>query len=237
MSIPLLTPGQLLVTADGVLIDDGAGADGERTVVEVLYRRIDEDDLFDALGADGRPLGPALLSAVERGTVTLANAPGNGVSDDKALYAYVPRLIEYYLGERPLLDNVPTYLCRVPEQRAQVLDRLDELVVKPVDGYGGNGVVIGPDASTAELDRARERILAEPARWIAQETVRLSTHPTFTVGRLEPRAVDLRAFVALRDRDAEPVVVPVALTRVAPAGSKIVNSSQGGGSKDTWLLQ
>ncbi|MBC6458387.1 carboxylate--amine ligase/circularly permuted type 2 ATP-grasp protein [Actinomadura sp. HBU206391] len=232
MSIPLATPDRLLVTAEGLRIDDD-----ERTPVEVLYRRIDEDELFDAIGADGRPLGPGLLAAVEQGTLTLANAPGNGVGDDKALYAYVPQLIEYYLGERPLLDIVPTYLCRDAEQRAQVLDRLDELVVKPVDGYGGNGVVIGPDASAAELDEVRERILAEPARWIAQETVRLSTHPTFTGDRFEPRAVDLRAFVVRGRVDAEPAVVPVALTRVAPAGSKIVNSSQGGGSKDTWLMQ
>jgi carboxylate-amine ligase len=231
MNIPLVTPDRLLVTADGVRIDDAG-----RTPVEVLYRRIDEDVLFDAVGADGRPLGPGLLAAMEQGTLTLANAPGNGVGDDKALYAYVPRLIEYYLGEPPLLDNVPTYLCRDSEQRSEVLDRLDELVVKPVDGYGGNGVVIGPDASAAELEEARERILAEPARWIAQETVRLSTHPTLTDGRLEPRAVDLRAFVVLSHGGAEPVVVPVALTRVAPAGSKIVNSSQGGGSKDTWLM-
>jgi carboxylate-amine ligase len=231
MGVPLVTPDRLVATADGVRIDDG-----ERTPVEVLYRRIDEDELFGAVGADGRPLGPGLLAAVERGTLTLANAPGNGVGDDKALYAYVPELIDYYLGERPLLDNVPTYLCRDPEQRAQVLDRLDELVVKPVDGYGGNGVVVGPDASPAELDEARERIVAEPDGWIGQETVRLSTHPTFTGDRLEPRAVDLRAFVVL-GRGGEPAVMPVALTRVAPAGSKIVNSSQGGGSKDTWLMQ
>ncbi|MCW2904357.1 MAG: hypothetical protein JWO67_6622 [Streptosporangiaceae bacterium] len=232
LGIPVVTPDRLLVTRDGVRIND----DG-RSPVEVLYRRIDEDELFDAVGADGRPLGPDLLAAMERGTLTLANAPGNGVADDKALYAYVPGLIEYYLDERPLLDNVPTYLCRDRDQLAQVLDRLDELVVKPVDGYGGNGILIGPDASATELDQARERILAEPARWIAQETVRLSTHPTFADGRLEPRAVDLRAFVVLGRGGAEPTVVPVALTRVAPAGSKIVNSSQGGGSKDTWLMQ
>jgi glutamate---cysteine ligase / carboxylate-amine ligase len=228
LGVPLVTPDRLLVTEDGVWIDD------ESTPVEVLYRRIDEDELFGAAGSDGRALGPGLLDAMEQGKLTLANAPGNGVADDKALYAYVPKLIEYYLGESPLLGNVPTYFCRDPEQREWVLERLDQLVVKPVDGYGGHGVVIGPDASELELSQARERILADPSRWIAQQTVRLSTHPTFTGHRLEPRCVDLRAFVVLGD---EPAVVPIALTRVAPAGSRIVNSSQGGGSKDTWLMQ
>ncbi|SEG40244.1 carboxylate-amine ligase [Thermomonospora echinospora] len=222
MGVPLVTPDRLVVTGDGVRIDGPEGAH-----VEVLYRRVGEDELFDAVG-------PGLLEAMERGAVTLANAPGNGVGDDKALYVHVPRLIEYYLGERPLLDNVTTYLCRDPDQRAEALDRLKELVIKPVDGYGGSDVLIGPEASAAELAEARERILAEPARWIAQETVELSTHPTFVDGRLEPRAVDLRAFVV---QGPEPVVVPLALTRVAPASSRIVNSSQGGGSKDTWLMR
>ncbi|MCW2945134.1 MAG: hypothetical protein JWR24_1851 [Actinoallomurus sp.] len=227
MGIPLVCPGELTATADGVW-----AAGGER--IRVLYRRIDEDDLFHATGAGRRALGPGMLDAVEHGSVVLANAPGNGVADDKSLYAYVPSLVGYYLGERPLLANVPTFLCRDPIQRAEVLDRLGELVTKPVDGYGGQDVVIGPDASAAELDDVRARILADPARWVAQETVSLSTHPTLADGRLEPRAVDLRAFVCL---DPEPVVLPIALTRVAPHGSKIVNSSQGGGSKDTWLIQ
>jgi carboxylate-amine ligase len=227
MGVPLVQPGDLTATADGVRTAGGAP-------LRVLYRRIDEDDLFRAAGADGRPLGPGLLEAVGNGAVVLANAPGNGVADDKSLYAYVPRLVEYYIGERPVLAGVPTFVCRDPEQRAEALDRLEELVVKPVDGYGGQGVVIGPDASRAELDEARARILEEPARWIAQETVSLSTHPTLADGRFEPRAVDLRAFVCLTP---EPVVVPIALTRVAPSGSRIVNSSRGGGSKDTWLMQ
>ncbi|MGI5166298.1 glutamate--cysteine ligase [Spirillospora sp. CA-253888] len=226
MGVPLLTPGELRVDRSGVW------AGGRR--IEVIYRRIDEDELFDAVGEDRRPLGPGLRAAVERGTLRLANAPGNGVGDDKALYAFVPKLIEYYLDERPLIDNVPTYLCRDPEQREQALERLAELVVKPVDGYGGNGVLIGPDASKAELAEVREKILAEPAGWIAQETVRLSTHPTFVDGRLRPRAVDLRAFVALCP---EPEVLQVAMTRVAPEGSRVVNSSRGGGSKDTWLMR
>ncbi|RAY12313.1 carboxylate--amine ligase [Actinomadura craniellae] len=217
LGVPLVEPADLRVIREGVF------AAGER--VEVLYRRIEEEDL---LAMDGMP------EAVFRGRVTLANAPGNGVGDDKALYSYVPALIRYYLDEEPLIENVPTYLCRDPERLAEVLDRLDELVVKPVDGYGGIGVVIGPDASPAELAEVKELIRAEPARWVAQETVRLSTHPTFVDGRLEPRAVDLRAFVC---GGPEPEVVPLALTRVAPAGSRIVNSSRGGGSKDTWLMQ
>jgi carboxylate-amine ligase len=227
LGVPLVQPSELVIAPDGTV---RAGD----FLIEVLYRRIDEDDLFAAIGADGRPLGPGLLDAMGRGTLVLANAPGNGLADDKALYAFVPRLIEYYLGEAPLLDNVPTYLCRDPAQLTQVLDRLGELVVKPVDGYGGHGVVIGPDASSSQLAEVRSAILADPGHWIAQETVTLSTHPTFVNGRLEPRAVDLRAFVCL---GKVPEVVPLALTRVAPAGSRIVNSSRGGGSKDTWLMR
>ncbi|MBG0822087.1 carboxylate--amine ligase/circularly permuted type 2 ATP-grasp protein [Planomonospora sp. ID91781] len=194
--------------------------------VDVLYRRIDSDELLAG------PAGEAILDAVERSALVLANAPGNGVADDKSLYRYVPRLIEYYLGEQPLIGNVTTYLCRDPEDRQEVLDRLAELVVKPVDGFGGQGVVIGPDASPEELRGVRERILADPDRWVAQETVRLSTHPVFDGERLSPRVVDLRAFVCLGETAQVP---PAALTRVAPADSMIVNSSQGGGTKDTWL--
>jgi carboxylate-amine ligase len=150
------------------------------------------------------------------------------------MYAYVPRFIEYYLRERPLLEQVPTYQCAEPDQLALVLQRLDQLVLKPVDGYGGLGVLIGPHASDAELSRARALIEQQPERWIAQEVVQLSTHPTLSGGRLRPRHIDLRVFVY---HGAEPVVVPAALTRVAPPGSLVVNSSRGGGTKDTWLLQ
>ncbi|MFS1299615.1 glutamate--cysteine ligase [Streptosporangium longisporum] len=196
--------------------------------ITVLYRRIDEDDLLAGT------LGLEIMDAVERSALVLANAPGNGLADDKCLYRYVPRLIEYYLGEQPLIDNVTTYLCRDADDREQVLDRLSELVVKPVDGFGGQGVVVGPDASAEELDRVRETIIAAPEGWVAQETVHLSTHPTFDGERLSPRVVDLRAFVCFGETATVP---PTALTRVAPAGSMIVNSSQGGGSKDTWLLR
>jgi carboxylate-amine ligase len=162
----------------------------------------------------------------------VANAPGNGVADDKVTYAYVPRMVTYYLGEQPVLDDVPTYVCGDPEQCEHVLSNLDQLVVKPVDGYGGAGVVIGPHAEPYQLTEVRESILADPRQWIGQELVSLSTHPTWHASQLEPCAVDLRAFVYA---GREPVVVPAALSRVAPPGSLIVNSSQGGGSKDTWI--
>jgi carboxylate-amine ligase len=204
-----------------------------RQRVDVVYLRMD-DQLANIAGANRKPLGPKLVEAVRAGTVTLANALGNGVADDKAVYDYVPKLIEYYLGEHPLLEQVRTYHCADPEQKAEVLARLDELVVKPVDGYGGFGVVIGPRATDEELAEARSLIDEQPARWIAQETVSLSTHPTFDSGKFRARHVDLRVFVYY---GKSPVVVPAALTRVAPAGSMVVNSSRGGGAKDTWLLR
>ena len=206
---------------------------GIRRRVDVIYLRMDDDHLVHASGADGRPLGPSLLSAVASRTVTLANAPGNGIGDDKAVYAYVPDMIDYYLGEQPLLAHVPTYLCGDEEHRADVLSRLDELVVKPVDGYGGEGVLIGPHARDEEIEAIRRQIRTAPHRWIAQEAMRLSTHPVFDGGRLTPRHIDLRAFV-LHGDDVR--VAPAALTRVAPEGSLVVNSSRGGGAKDTWVL-
>jgi carboxylate-amine ligase len=206
---------------------------GMRRRVDVLYLRMSEDELVHASGADGRPLGPSLLSAMASGTVALANAPGNGIGDDKAVYAFVPDLIQYYLGEKPVLAHVPTYLCGDPDQRAHVLDHLDELVVKPVDGYGGEGVVIGRSASDSELAGLGRQIRTAPHRWIAQDTVRLSTHPVFDGSLLAPRHIDLRAFVLQGERTE---VATVGLTRVAPEGSLIVNSSRGGGAKDTWIL-
>lgn len=231
MAVPLVVPAELAIR-DGVVYRSRPGA--EPTRLDVLYRRMDEEELIDATGADRQPLGDALCAAIVDGTVSVVNALGNGVGDDKAVYAYLPAMIEYYLGERPLLANVPTYHCADPEQRAEVLRRLDELVLKPVDGYGGLGIVIGPHAEAGELDEVGARIRDAPDRWVAQEMVRLSTHPTFADGRLEPRAVDLRAFVFHGER---PEVAPAALTRVAPSGSMIVNSSRGGGAKDTWVLR
>ncbi|MET0424528.1 MAG: carboxylate--amine ligase/circularly permuted type 2 ATP-grasp protein [Actinoplanes sp.] len=206
---------------------------GKRYRVDVIYLRMGEDSLVHSPGADGMPLGPSLIAALHADTVVLANALGNGIGDDKAVYAYVPKLIEYYLGEKPLLADVPTYLCGIPEQRTEVLDRLAELVCKPVDGYGGDRIVIGPHASQEELQAVRRQIRAAPHRWVAQEVVQLSTHPVFDGHQLAARHVDLRAFIFT---GTESVVAGAALTRVAPAGSMIVNSSRGGGSKDTWLL-
>ncbi|HEY0711727.1 MAG TPA: circularly permuted type 2 ATP-grasp protein, partial [Polyangia bacterium] len=238
MGIPLVRSTDLLVEDNVVCrIDEHE----QRHAIDVIYLRMDEL-LSKSAGADGRPLGPKLIQAVRAGTLTLANAVGNGVADDKAIYDHVPALIKYYLGEHPLLEQVRTYHCADPDQRADVLDRLDQLVVKPVDGYGGFGVTIGPFASDAELDEARALIEEQPARWIAQEMVSLSTHPTFHAAAsrgnsrsvLAPAHVDLRVFVYYGQ---SPVVVPVALTRVAPPGSMIVNSSRGGGAKDTWILR
>jgi carboxylate-amine ligase len=235
MGVPLVTPRDLQVTEDGVYLVTA----GARRRLSALYRRVDEKQLLSAGGADLRPIGRALSQAVARGNVALLNALGNGVADDKLVYAYVPEMISYYLGEDVLLDNVPTYPCVDPDRRAEVLDRLDELVLKPVDGYGGQGIVIGPQAGRAELAELAEKVRADPAAWVAQDVVQLSTHPTFVDGRLEPRAVDLRAFV-LQSRvgDGTAVEVPPAtLSRVAPADSMIVNSSRGGGAKDTWVLR
>ena len=208
---------------------------GARRRVDVIYLRMDDDELVHSSGADGRPLGPSLLSAVASGTVTLANAPGNGIGDDKALYAFVPQMIDYYLGEAPLLDHVPTYLCGDEDHRGAVLDRLDELVIKPVDGYGGEGVLIGPTARDEQIEHVRRQVRTAPHRWIAQELMQLSTHPVFDGARLTPRHIDLRAFVLQAGDTVR--VAPAALTRVAPEGSMIVNSSRGGGAKDTWILR
>jgi glutamate---cysteine ligase / carboxylate-amine ligase len=229
MGIRLAVPDQLFVEDDALWHLDGES----RRRVDILYLRMD-DQLVHRRGADGGALEPQLVQAVRMGTLTIANALGNGVADDKAVYAYVPKFIEYYLRELPILEQVPTYHCADPEQRRHVLANLDRLVMKPVDGYGGLGVTIGPRATDEELAQTRSFILRQPGRWIAQDMVDLSTHPTYDRGKLRPRHVDLRVFVYYGD---EPVVVPAALTRVAPAGSMIVNSSRGGGAKDTWLLR
>jgi uncharacterized circularly permuted ATP-grasp superfamily protein len=205
--------------------------------VHAIYRRID-DAFMDPL--EFRPdslLGvPGLMRAYRAGTVAIVNAVGTGVADDKAIYHYVPEMIRYYLAEEPILENVPTYLLADREQRGWVLDRLDRMVVKPTGESGGKGVFIGPSATEEELERQAAAIARAPARWIAQELVRLSTCPTATAdGTLAPRHVDLRPFAVFGE---EIRIVPGGLTRVAlREGSMIVNSSQGGGSKDTWVLQ
>ncbi|MDQ4097363.1 MAG: circularly permuted type 2 ATP-grasp protein, partial [Actinomycetota bacterium] len=209
--------------------------DGEQRV-DVVYRRIDDDFLDPLHFRSDSVVGCAgILNVVRAGNVTIANAVGNGVADDKLLYTYVPAMIRYYLDEEPILPNVETYRLEEPDQLERALRRLDELVLKPVDGSGGYGLVIGPTAPASELDRMRSVLLANPRGWIAQEVVELSTSPTQIGDRLRPRHVDLRPFSI---NDGERVwVVPGGLTRVAlPEGSLVVNSSQGGGSKDTWVL-
>jgi uncharacterized circularly permuted ATP-grasp superfamily protein len=204
--------------------------------VHTIYRRLD-DDFIDPL--EFRPdsvLGvPGLARAYRAGTVAIANAIGTGVADDKAVYHYVPEMIGFYLGEEPILDNVPTYLLSDERVRTEVLGRLSELVVKPTSESGGKGVFIGPQASAEEREHQGRLIEHDPERWIAQELVHLSTVPTETGGgRLEPRHVDLRPFAVFGE---EIRIVPGGLTRVAlREGSMIVNSSAGGGSKDTWVL-
>jgi uncharacterized circularly permuted ATP-grasp superfamily protein len=204
--------------------------------VDSIYRRID-DDFMDPL--EFRPdslLGvPGLMGAYRAGNVALANAVGTGVADDKAIYHYVPEMIRFYLGEEPILDNLPTWLMADPEQRAYVLERLHELVIKPTGESGGKEVFIGPHATEEQLEVERRLIEEAPERWIAQQTVALSTVPTVQPdGSLAPRHVDLRPFAVYGD---EISIIPGGLTRVAlREGSMIVNSSQGGGSKDTWVL-
>ncbi|MEQ8847769.1 circularly permuted type 2 ATP-grasp protein [Botrimarina sp.] len=204
--------------------------------VDVIYRRIDDDFLDPECFRPDSMLGvPGLLRAWRAGKVTLANAPGTGVADDKAVYAYVPEIIRYYLSEEPLLENVPTYTCWEEKQREYVLSHLHELVIKPTNESGGYGIVLGPRASEADLEAVAERIRAKPREYIAQPMLELSTAPTLTDGDLEPRHIDLRPFV-LAGKDI--YVMPGGLTRVALVkGSMIVNSSQGGGSKDTWVLR
>ncbi len=204
--------------------------------VDVIYRRIGDEFLDPAVFRKDSLLGvPGLLAAARAGNVTVANAVGNGAADDKAVYAFVPDLIRYYLGEEPILPNIDTYLPWDPDQLPAILDRLDELVVKPVAEAGGYGIVIGSRATKAELAELRDKLTSDPRGYIAQEIVQLSTHPTLVDGELAERHIDLRPFV-LSGEKVE--VIPGGLTRVAlPEGSLIVNSSQGGGSKDTWVLE
>ncbi|MCJ1695643.1 carboxylate--amine ligase/circularly permuted type 2 ATP-grasp protein [Rathayibacter caricis] len=215
---------------------DGGRVLASGTQVDVLYLRLD-DELAE-LGVGDRPLGREIVEVAASGGVFLANAPGNGIADDKALYCAVPELIGYYLDERPLLESVPTYRPEDEAERRIVLERVGELVTKPVDGYGGRGVMIGPSAPAARVAERRAAIAAEPEGWVAQEVVRLSSLPSFSGTELQPRHVDLRAFVFVTGTGAADVrLAPLALTRVAAEGSMIVNSSRGGGAKDTWIVR
>jgi uncharacterized circularly permuted ATP-grasp superfamily protein len=205
------------------------------TRVDVIYRRIDDDFLDSEVFRTDSTLGvPGLMRAWAKGNVALANAPGAGVADDKLVYTYVPDMIEYYLGEEAILPNVPSWRCGEPTHLSHVLDHLDQLVVKPVDGSGGYGMLMGPPSTKAERARFAESLKADPRSYIAQPVVTLSTVPTLVNERLEARHVDLRPFI-LSGRETH--VTTGGLTRVAlRKGSLVVNSSQGGGSKDTWIV-
>ncbi len=204
--------------------------------VDVIYRRVDDAFVDPALFRQDSVLGvPGLISALRAGNVSIANSLGCGVADDKAVYPYVPAMIRFYLGEEPILPNVETYLLWEPDQREHALSRLDQLVVKPVAASGGYGIVMGPQATADQLEICRKEIEQNPRGFIAQELVQLSSHPTFIDGKLEARHIDLRPFVLTGARTE---VFPGGLTRVAlRRGSFVVNSSQGGGSKDTWVLE
>ncbi len=204
--------------------------------VDVIYRRIDDDFLDPLAFRPDTSLGCAgLLGVYRAGNVTLCNAIGTGVADDKSIYPYVPKMIEFYLGEKPILNNVPTWLCREPADLKHVLAHLSELVVKEVHGAGGYGMLVGPAASKAEIEAFRAQLVANPGNYIAQPTLALSTCPTFVDSGIAPRHIDLRPFV-LSGTSVQ--MVPGGLTRVAlKQGSLVVNSSQGGGTKDTWVLE
>jgi uncharacterized circularly permuted ATP-grasp superfamily protein len=204
--------------------------------VDVIYRRIDDDFLDSLTFRPDSALGvPGLMSVYQAGNVTLANAVGTGIADDKAIYSYMPEILKFYLGEEPLLKNVPTWRCREPDHLSYVLDHLPELVVKEVHGSGGYGMLIGPSASKVAIEHFRAKLKTNPNNFIAQPTLALSTCPTCAEQGIAPRHVDLRPFV-LTGRNRT-YIVPGGLTRVAlKDGSLVVNSSQGGGTKDTWVL-
>jgi uncharacterized circularly permuted ATP-grasp superfamily protein len=204
--------------------------------VDVIYRRVD-DDFLDPLAfrVDSALGAPGLFSAYRAGNVTLANALGTGVADDKAIYAYVPRIIKYYLDQDPILANVETHLMTEPSVRKEVTQNIGDYVVKAVGESGGYGMLIGPHSSEAQREEMKARVLADPRNYIAQPVLSLSTAPCFIDGTIEPRHVDLRPYVLFGEKTT---IVPGGLTRVAlRKGSLVVNSSQGGGSKDTWVLQ
>jgi carboxylate-amine ligase len=231
LGIPIVTPDTLWPTPNGGV---AVQVDGERIPVHVLYRRFDEADLAAHLTPTGTPVDVLLGEAVRVGQLALANVPGNGVADDKATYRYVAGMIRFYLGEEPVLPAVPTWVLADQADHAAVRDRLHELVLKPVDGYGGQGVVFGPLCSAAELAELQAEVAAAPHRFVAQEPVDFSTVPTVVDGLVAPRRADLRVFAVAGTTTR---ALPAPLTRVAlDEGSLLVSSSRGGGSKDTWVL-
>ena len=231
MGIQLVEGRDLVCEGDRVWMRSTSGLEP----VDVIYRRIDDDFLDPAVFRPDSMLGVrGLMAAYQAGRVAIANAPGTGVADDKLIYAYVPEMIRYYLGEEPIIENVPTYLCSRAEDRSYVLAHLNELVVKAVAEAGGYGMLIGPHASREEIAIFASKIEADPRNYIAQPTLELSTVPSLSEGELYPCHVDLRPYV-LRGKGAW--VTPGGLTRVAlRRGSLVVNSSQGGGCKDTWIV-
>jgi len=231
MGVPLVEGADLTVEDDRVWMRTTAGL----RRVHTIYRRIGDDFLDPTVFRPDSMLGvPGLIRAWRYGHVTLANAVGTGVADDKAVYAYMPRIIRYYLGQDPILPNVETFICGEKSGLDYTLEHMAELVIKPVGESGGNGITIGPRASKTELEAARAALVADPSNWISQPMIGLSVAPTLTDAGLRPRHLDLRPF-AITGRDTW--VLPGGLTRVAlKEGSIIVNSSQGGGSKDTWVL-
>jgi uncharacterized circularly permuted ATP-grasp superfamily protein len=231
MGVPLVEGGDLVVENDRVWMRTTGG----RRPVHTIYRRIGDDFLDPTVFRPDSMLGvPGLIGAWRRGNVTLANAVGTGVADDKAIYAYMPRIIRYYLSEDAILQNVETHICREQQGLSYTLDHLHELVVKPVGESGGYGITIGPRATKQQLDDARAALVADPSNWISQPVIGLSVAPTLTDDGIRPRHLDLRPFAVT---GKSTWVLPGGLSRVAMReGSLIVNSSQGGGSKDTWVL-
>jgi len=232
MGIELVEGQDLFVQDDAVYMRTTRGPHR----VDVIYRRVDDDFLDPLAFRPDSTLGvPGLLKAYRAGRVTLANAIGTGLADDKSIYPYVPDMIEFYLGEKPILNNVPTFKCRNKDELAQTLAKLPELVVKEVHNAGGYGMLVGPAATKAEIEAFRTKIEANPSNYIAQPTLALSTCPTFVESGVAPRHIDLRPFVLC---GKQVTMVPGGLTRVAlREGSLVVNSSQGGGTKDTWVLE
>jgi len=204
--------------------------------IDVLYRRVDDDFLDPLTFRPDSALGvPGIMDVYRAGNITIANAPGTGISDDKAIYSYMPEIVEFYTGRKPLLENVPTWRCSEPDSLKYVLDNLADLVVKEVHGSGGYGMLVGPTASKRERALFAEKLRARPANYIAQPTLSLSTVPIMVKNGIAPRHVDLRPYVLVSDKVK---IIPGGLTRVAlKKGSLVVNSSQGGGTKDTWVLE
>jgi uncharacterized circularly permuted ATP-grasp superfamily protein len=232
MGVELVQGQDLFVDDDRVFMRTTRGPQH----VDVIYRRIDDDFIDPSVFRPDSVLGVrGLLRAYHAGSVTLANAVGSGIADDKSIYPFVPEMVRFYLGEEPILNNVPTYQCRLADDLAYVMEHMAELVVKEVHGAGGYGMLVGPASTRAEVEAFRERVKAAPDTYIAQPTLALSTCPTFVESGVAPRHIDLRPFVLSGE---EIQLIPGGLTRVAlKEGSLVVNSSQGGGTKDTWVLE